>query len=219
MNWIFTTHLQRLQPVQVLGAHSVSLWPIGRIEDFSLPAFGLIALVGSSGSGKTTLLRALAGVDEPIMGTIGLAKPGTAKEVHWVGVDTLLEGTNLRRAIDCGCGADRRVRALEVLGLVHDPLLAEGLGTELSEGGNELSGGQRLRLAIARALAGHGSVLCDEPTAKLDSENAERVRQALRSTAKDRLVIVATHDPALIEAADQVISLTGNFAQCLEKAA
>jgi ABC-type transport system involved in cytochrome bd biosynthesis fused ATPase/permease subunit len=220
MSWALTTPLEGSRPDHVPGAQSALLWPIGAIDDFSLPAIGLVAIIGSSGSGKTTLLRALAGVDTPVRGTIGLGEAARAAGVQWVGNDSLLRGGTIGEAIGFDVGTDHRGgHVLDVLGLARDPFLAGGLETELGEGGAELSGGQRVRLAVARALAGHGTVLCDEPTAKLDHEYAERVRQALRTAAMDRLVIVATHDPALIDAADQVIALTSEAVQGLGRAA
>ena len=74
-------------------------------------------------------------------------------------------------------------------------------------GAENLSGGQRVRVAVARLLLRPGTAFCDEPTAKLDPDNAARVRQALARAARTRLIVVATHDPALAALADRRVAL------------
>src|SRR5690606_13095847 len=91
--------------------------------------------------------------------------------------------------------------------LLGDAHLPGGLDAGVARGGRNLSGGQRLRVAVARALVGDRPVLADEPTAKLDAASAGRVRAALRTIADDRLVVVATHDAALAALADRTIRL------------
>jgi ATP-binding cassette subfamily C protein len=87
--------------------------------------------------------------------------------------------------------------------LLDERLLPGGLNAFISEGGDNLSGGQRMRIGIARMMLSGGVVLADEPTAKLDPQTAKLVRQVLTEMAERRLVIVATHDQQLIEAADR----------------
>ena len=90
------------------------------------------------------------------------------------------------------------------VGLLDEQLLPGGLNARITEGGGNLSGGQRMRIGIARILLSDGVVLADEPTAKLDSTTARLVRTILTEAASQgRLVIVATHDRKLIEAASQ----------------
>ncbi|RWE77286.1 MAG: ATP-binding cassette domain-containing protein, partial [Mesorhizobium sp.] len=83
-----------------------------------------------------------------------------------------------------------------------------GLDARLDKGGANLSGGQRLRIAIARAQLFGRTVLADEPTAKLDRATAEAVQRMLIGISEARLVVVATHDRELAAAADLVVDLT-----------
>jgi ATP-binding cassette subfamily C protein len=101
--------------------------------------------------------------------------------------------------------------------LLDDDLLPGGLSARIIDGGANLSGGQRLRIALARAQVSERPVIADEPTAKLDPATAKAVRGALLDMAKSRLVIVASHDPALIALADRGIAL--HAAPSLETAA
>ena len=87
------------------------------------------------------------------------------------------------------------------VGLLDERLLPGGLEARIAEGGDNLSGGQRMRIGIARIMLSGGVVLADEPTAKLDPQTAKLVRQVLIEVARRRLVIVATHDEQLIDVA------------------
>jgi ATP-binding cassette subfamily C protein len=169
-----------------------------------LPKRGLVALCGPSGSGKSTLLRRLAGVDSGAP-----AHPDLAAGCSWIATDAFVSCATLADAIAVSSNdsPEQLRRASEQVGLMGGALLPGGLDAELVDGGVNLSGGQRLRIATARAVLAAGPVVADEPTAKLDSANALRVRQALRRIADDRLVIAATHDPALIALADTAIDL------------
>lgn len=162
-----------------------------------LPRTGLVALVGPSGSGKTVLLRRMAGVDG--------AAPLLGGELAWVATDSFVDGGTLADAI----GGDRAAagQAAAAVGLLDDGHLPGGLDAAIAPGGANLSGGQRLRVAVARALHGDRAVLADEPTAKLDAASAQRVRAALRAIADQRLVVVATHDEALAGLADRTVRL------------
>jgi len=172
----------------------------------TLPAHGLIAIVGPSGSGKSTLLRRLAGL-EPATGTHRLA----AEEIAWVSTDAYVPEGTLSQAISWNVGTVDRTRledAAHAIGLLDDALLPAGLDARLDKGGANLSGGQRLRIAVARARLCGRTLLADEPTAKLDRETAEAVRRMLLEISETRLVVVATHDRSLSAAADVVVDLT-----------
>ena len=167
----------------------------------ALPARGLVAVTGPSGSGKTTLLRRLAGLDGSQAG---------APAVSWVSVDSFVPSGRLADAIAWnGSQADPAVlgRAAADVGLLDASYLPDGIEAAIEPGGANLSGGQRLRIAVARALLSKRTVLADEPTAKLDSASAERVRAALAAIAADRLVVVATHDENLAALAKRTIRL------------
>ena len=90
---------------------------------------------------------------------------------------------------------------------LDDVLLPDGLRTRLGSGAANLSGGQRLRIAVARAMVAGRTAIADEPTAKLDRHTASAVRRALVGMARTRLVVVATHDSELASAADLTIDL------------
>lgn len=167
-----------------------------------LPARGLVAITGPSGAGKTTLLRRLAGVDG--------AKALIASPL-WISTGSYVPAGELADAIAWGQeGVDPQLVAEAVarLDLDDTALLPGGHEAMIAAGGGNLSGGQRVRLAVARAMISSRSVIADEPTAKLDSANASRVREALATLARDRLVVVATHDPALSAMADYAVSLS-----------
>jgi ATP-binding cassette subfamily C protein len=169
------------------------------------PATGLIVISGPSGAGKSTLLRMLTGIEEPAPGVTALHQVSTSG-CAWISTDIYVPAGTLRDAIawhSPGVSPAALHRAAESVGLTDEKLLPGGLDARITEGGANLSGGQRMRLGIARALIADGVIIADEPTAKLDAETACLVRQVLGDTARRRLVIVATHDDRLIEVADR----------------
>jgi ATP-binding cassette subfamily C protein len=99
------------------------------------------------------------------------------------------------------------VRAATRVGLLDESLLPGGLDAPIGEGGDNLSGGQRMRIGVARALLSDRIVFADEPTAKLDSVTAALVHEVLADIARLRLVVVATHDRRLIQMADRELRL------------
>ncbi|TFZ55721.1 ATP-binding cassette domain-containing protein [Methylorubrum sp. Q1] len=191
----------------VPGARGLVLPHAGPVPDFDLPETGLVALTGPSGAGKSTLLRMLAGVEAPLSGAVRL--PGPGRPATWVSLDTPIPAGTLGAAIADGTLAapEAVAAAAATLGLGDDSHWPGGLDAPVRAGAENLSGGQRVRIAVARLLLRPGTAFCDEPTAKLDPENAARVRQALACAARTRLVIVATHDPALAAMADRRIAL------------
>jgi ATP-binding cassette subfamily C protein len=183
------------QPFTVVGVFDVT----------GLPQAGLIAISGPSGAGKSTLLRMLAGIETPSPDVTSLPQVG-ASGCDWISTDIYVAAGTLQEAIAWNRGVhdDTALRqaALHV-GLLDERLLPGGLTASIAEGGDNLSGGQRMRIGIARMLLSDGVVLADEPTAKLDPRTAKLVRQVLVEAARRRLVIVATHDQHLIDAASQ----------------
>ncbi len=168
-----------------------------------LAAAGLIAISGPSGSGKSTLLRLLAGIETPPPGFRPLPQ-AAGGGCDWISTDIYVPAGTLAEAIGWNrAGAERTalLAAARHVGLLDERLLPGGLDARIAEGGDNLSGGQRMRVGIARVMLSSGVVLADEPTAKLDPTTAQLVRQALTEMARRRLVIVATHDDRLIEAA------------------
>jgi ATP-binding cassette subfamily C protein len=176
-----------------------------RFDVTQWPATGLIVISGPSGSGKSTLLRMLAGIEAPPAGITALPQVATAG-CTWMSTDIYVPPGTLGNATAWSRPEVERAarhRAAESVGLIDEMLLPGGLDARIAEGGVNLSGGQRMRLGIARALISDGVVIADEPTAKLDAKTAALIRHALAETAKRRLVIVATHDDRLIDMADR----------------
>ncbi|MGA7998661.1 MAG: ATP-binding cassette domain-containing protein, partial [Bradyrhizobium sp.] len=130
----------------------------------------------------------------------------TAEGCDWISTDIYVPAGTLAEAMAWNRGSHERAvlqAAARHVGLLDERLLPGGLDARIAEGGDNLSGGQRMRVGIARIMLSGGVVLADEPTAKLDPQTAKLVRQVLTEMAKRRLVIVATHDERLIEAASR----------------
>ncbi|TIQ38476.1 MAG: ATP-binding cassette domain-containing protein [Mesorhizobium sp.] len=178
----------------------------------TLPAHGLVAVVGPSGSGKSTLLRRLAGIEPD--GTPS-AQNHADTGIAWISTDSHVPEGTLAEAIawrTATMDEDRLEDAARAIGLLDDALLPGGLDARLDKGGANLSGGQRLRIAVARAALAGRTVLADEPTAKLDRDTAEAVRRTLIAISRSRLVVVATHDRDLAAAAELTVDLTDSDA-------
>lgn len=171
-----------------------------------------VAILGPSGSGKTTLLNIVGGLDRYDSGNLIINGISTQKyrdrdwdsyRNHTIGFvfqsynliphQTVLSNVELALTISGISRSERRRRAKEALEQV-------GLGDQLHKKPNQMSGGQMQRVAIARALVNNPDILlADEPTGALDTETSIQVMDLLRQVAKDRLVIMVTHNPELAE--------------------
>ena len=171
-----------------------------------------VAILGPSGSGKTTLLNIIGGLDRYDSGDLIINGISTKKykdrdwdsyRNHTIGFvfqsynliphQTLLANVELALTISGVGKAERRRRAKEALEKV-------GLGEQIEKRPSQLSGGQMQRVAIARALVNDPEILlADEPTGALDSNTSVQVMDLLREVAKDRLVVMVTHNPELAE--------------------
>ncbi|MBA3055022.1 MAG: ATP-binding cassette domain-containing protein [Sphingomonadales bacterium] len=170
------------------------------------PANGLHVITGATGSGKSSLLHALVGMAPMATGRILASRQSVPAgslndQIGWSGQRPfLLPGTledNLLLGSANRPDADWR-ELVERLGLAA-LLAARGAGLIIDPTGSGLSGGERRRIGLARAiLSGRPVLLLDEPTADLDAGSAAAVAGALQEAARTRLVIVATHDPGLI---------------------
>ena len=171
-----------------------------------------VAILGQSGCGKTTLLNIIGGLDQYTSGDLIIRGKSTKnfKSKDWdtyrnhsVGFvfqsynliphQTVLANVELALTLSGVKKGERRRRAKEALEKV-------GLGDQIHKKPNQLSGGQMQRVAIARALVNDPEILlADEPTGALDSETSVQVMELLKDIAKDRLVIMVTHNPELAE--------------------
>lgn len=193
--------------------------PVLEKVSIELPERGLVALVGESGSGKTTLLQLLLRFLAPSDGHVRLnghsldtlSEDDLRGRVGYVPQTPDLLRGSLRDNVSMGRAySDVQLwRALNAVGLEATVrALPAGLEHTLLEDGGGFSGGQRGRLAVARALVGEPEVLLlDEPSANLDAESERQLVEALREQAAQRLVLVVAHRPALVEAADIVLDL------------
>lgn len=180
-----------------------------------------VAVLGPSGSGKTTLLNVIGGLDRYDSGDMivnGIStkrykdKDWDSYRNHSVGFvfqsynliphQTILSNVELALTISGISRVERRKRAIEALEQV-------GLGDQQHKRPNQMSGGQMQRVAIARALVNNPDILlADEPTGALDSETSVQVMNLLKEVAKDRLVIMVTHNAELAdEYANRIVKL------------
>jgi ATP-binding cassette subfamily C protein CydD len=178
--------------------------------DLSVRAGEHVALLGASGAGKTTLLSLLAGLLPASGGDIRIGgvrlNDSTVNTVRqrmaWMGQRPHVFAASVSQNVTLGrAGASGSpAHVTQALHLADLASVAQAQpAVMLSDGGQGLSGGEAVRLALARvALHPHADVLLvDEPTAHLDSETAARVTDALLALAKGKTMLVATHDPVL----------------------
>lgn len=178
-----------------------------------------VAILGTSGSGKTTCLNIIGGLDHYDSGelTIKGKKTSDFSDQDWdayrnnsigfvfqnynlISHLSIVANVELGMTLSGVPTEEKHKRALEVLEQV-------GLKEHLHKNPNQLSGGQRQRVAIARALANDPEILlCDEPTGALDTTTSVQIMDLIKTVAKDRLVIMVTHNPDIAEKdADRVI--------------
>lgn len=173
----------------------------------------LVALTGPTGSGKTSTLAALAGQLDPASGQVTDARgePLDPAHIAWAAQRPLLVTGTLERNLALAAPhADTQTVLAAALRVGLGPLLDQrgGLDLILDHAGSGLSGGERRRIGLARAiLSGRPLILCDEPTADLDAQSAARIVELLQELARDHGVLVATHDRTLAHAAKREIAL------------
>lgn len=178
----------------------------------SFRAKEFVAILGTSGSGKTTCLNIVGGLDRYDSGemTIKGKKTSDFTDREWdayrnnsigfvfqsynlISHLSIVENVELGMTLSGVSASEKHARALEMLDRV-------GLHDHLHKRPNQLSGGQMQRVAIARALANDPEILlCDEPTGALDTTTSRQIMDIISEVAKDRLVIMVTHNPELAE--------------------
>lgn len=171
-----------------------------------------VSILGPSGCGKTTLLNIVGGLDQYTSGDLIINGKSTRSfgsrdwdtyRNHTIGFvfqsynliphQTVLQNVELALTLSGVPKGERRRRAKEALEQV-------GLGNQLHKKPSEMSGGQMQRVAIARALVNNPDIiLADEPTGALDTETSVQVMELLKEVARDRLVVMVTHNPELAE--------------------
>lgn len=171
-----------------------------------------VSILGPSGSGKTTLLNIIGGLDRYDDGDLIINQKSTKKfkDMEWdfyrnncigfifqsynlISHISVLDNVEMGMTLSGISQAKRRKKALEVLARV-------GLSEHVHKKPNQLSGGQMQRVAIARALANDPDIiLADEPTGALDTETSVQIMELIKDIAKDKLVIMVTHNPKLAE--------------------
>lgn len=171
-----------------------------------------VSILGQSGSGKTTMLNIIGGLDRYDSGDLIINGVSTKKykDSDWdyyrnnsigfvfqsynlIPHQSVLANVELALTLAGISKKERRQRAIDVLKKV-------GLGAHIHKKPNQMSGGQMQRVAIARALINNPDILlADEPTGALDSETSIQIMELLKEIAKDKLVIMVTHNPELAE--------------------
>jgi putative ABC transport system ATP-binding protein len=178
-----------------------------------------VALCGPSGSGKTTLLNLISGIDRPTSGRIlVLGEDLTVQdedllaEFRCDNVGYVFQSYNLVSTLTVAENVAFpmewiRKPAAEVEARVVELLKTVGLQHRANHFPAQLSGGEQQRVAFARALANNPElVLADEPTGNLDTKNGQKINEMLRQLKTDgKTIIVATHDPKLMELADRTV--------------
>jgi putative ABC transport system ATP-binding protein len=182
----------------------------------------ILAVRGRSGSGKTTLLNLIGGLDRPTSGSVcvdgrdasgasdreqtELRRTTVAYIFQTFGLIPILsaaENVEIPLRLQCAEPAERDRRIHELLGLV-------GLAGSAGHRPAELSGGEQQHVSVARALAARPKpLLADEPTGQLDLETGRRIMHLLRDVVavEPVTVIVATHDPMMLDVADRIVEL------------
>jgi putative ABC transport system ATP-binding protein len=224
----------------VLSAHRLSKQvssPEGTLTilsdvSFSIPAGASVAIVGASGAGKSTLLALLAGLDQPTTGHVSLNdvnlgeldEDGRAEvrassvgfvfqSFHLVPSLNALE--NVMLPLELAARDDARDAAMQLIQTV-------GLGERWSHYPAQLSGGEKQRVAIARAFATQPAVLfADEPTGNLDAKTGATIMDLMFELNRDSAttLVLVTHDQALAERCDRVLSLDAGLLVSDTKAA
>ena len=211
--------------------------PVLRDVSLTFPQGKLTALVGPSGCGKTTLMKVMARFYDPQSGTVlfggaderGLDPEKLMRRISFVFQDVYLFRDTVRNNIAFGRegATEAEVEEAAKRACAHDFImrLPQGYDTMVGEGGSTLSGGEKQRISIARALLKDAPVvLLDEATASLDPENEVEVQRAVNALVEGRTVVVIAHKLRTIENADNIVVMEagrvvdqGRHAELLER--
>jgi iron complex transport system ATP-binding protein len=186
-------------------------------SSFEIPRGGITVLIGPNGSGKSTLLGAMAGLIDPVSGSIDVPRDGgSAQRISYVLQSTKVNDTlpvTVREVVTMGryAGSSRRLDARDHAA-VDDAMGRMGITHLAGHHLRELSGGQRQRVLVAQGLAQeHEILLLDEPLTGLDLTSAQAIDQVIHDETRTGCTIVmTTHDLAEAEVADHVVLLSGH---------
>ncbi|MCU0443748.1 MAG: ABC transporter ATP-binding protein [Microscillaceae bacterium] len=190
--------------------------------DLAIHSGEFTAIVGPSGCGKTTLLNLIGGLDQPDKGTIRIAEQDITQltenqltdfRLHNIGfvfqnyslLPVLSAWENVALVLQL-----QKIKPLKIKQISQEMLALVGLSDKLNARPTELSGGQQQRVAIARALATQPQfVLADEPTASLDSENADNLLELMQKINQEQgtTFVFSTHDSRIIARAKRIVRL------------
>jgi len=192
--------------------------PVLRDVSLTFPQGKLTALVGPSGCGKTTLMKVMARFYDPQSGTVlfggaderGLDPEKLMRRISFVFQDVYLFRDTVRNNIAFGRegATEAEVEEAAKRACAHDFImrLPQGYDTMVGEGGSTLSGGEKQRISIARALLKDAPVvLLDEATASLDPENEVEVQRAVNALVEGRTVVVIAHKLRTTQNADNIV--------------
>ena len=188
--------------------------------NFTVKAGESIALTGESGAGKSTIANLLMRFYEPDSGAIYIDGKNI-KDIHqnslrdiiaYVPQDVYLFNKTIKENISLACpdASDEEIKQAAKVAMADDFIkrLEQGYDTNVGERGVQLSGGEKQRIAIARAVLKNSSILLmDEAVSNLDSESEALFRQALNNIRKNKTIITIAHRPSTIKEADRVIKI------------
>lgn len=187
---------------------------------FTIPEKSITALVGPSGSGKTTITSLIARFWDVDAGEVRIGGHNIKKmkidillsQISMVFQDVYLFNDTIYNNIAYGSKTATREQVMEAAGMAHChdfiTALPDGYDTMVGEGGSTLSGGEKQRVSIARAILKDAPIiLLDEATASVDPENEQLIQNAINALVKSRTLIIIAHRLSTITSADQIIVL------------
>lgn len=191
--------------------------------DLSLAQGELVAVRGRSGAGKTSLLNVIGGLDRPDQGTVRFAgqdlnslSEAELVEMRRSEVAYIFQAFGLIPILSAAENVEVPLRLTNTDPIEREARVAEllkqvGLAERMAHRPHELSGGEQQRVGVARALTNRPSlILADEPTGQLDSKTGLEIMRLLRDLVEDGdlTILVATHDPTLLDVAHRVVYMT-----------
>ncbi len=200
--------IKKLRKVYGDGVELVALDDV----DLTIEEGEVLAIVGPSGSGKSTLLNMIGLLDTPSGGEIWLKGQNITKASPKERARLRNKELNVMMPLLIA-GMDKKEARHRAITLLEEV----GLGDRLNNRPNQLSGGQNQRVAVARALAGHPSIVIgDEPTGNLDSKSSDMIYELLRKLNREmnQTFILVTHDMDMAEKTDRILRLVDGRIVC-----